>query len=414
VISFITGKPGDGKSLFAARQIIEDLVKTDVFVVTNVPLNVATLSAYVSARRDGFVLDERVKCVPDAEVYEFHRHRSGGLVLPWSPDKDAGEDGTKRLSRPDLVAKLKADFELIRGSKDYQRPVHYYIDEAHNFFSAREWATNGRALLYYASQHRHLHDNVYLITQVMENVEKQLRGLVSETHMVRNQLRRRIGPVKMRPIFRVKSFYGVPQHNVRPFAETTFDLDLTGVASCYRTVGALGVHSTPEKQNNSAPLPWWTLPLGGVALVATVVAAFLALPYVGARIGRATVGSLQGANPLVLTGGAQRADGGPKPAAVEQAGGSPLPLGEGEGARGRSVETRASVTVHGYVVRGSRVNVLLSDGRTLIEGDPTLDRIERNRVVFRDGSVAYFHRATSHERIRHEKKEPPPASTPTS
>jgi len=369
MISFITGKPGDGKSLYATRQILEDLIKTEVFVVTNIPLVLGRVQEYVSAKRPAdappFLIDERVKVLPDAEIYEFYRHRSGGLVLNWSPDKEAGDDGTKRLARPEFVAKMKTEFTRIKASPDYQRPVHFYIDEAHNFFSSREWATNGRGLLYYASQHRHLWDNIFLITQVMENVEKQLRSLVSETHQVRNQLRRRIGPVRMRPVFKVNSYYGVPAGNIKPFDVRTFELDPARVAACYQTVGALGVHSTPENQKNKAPLPWWLLPVGGVLGVLVIGGLIVALPYLGGKAGTAVVGGALGGaakagGPVSIPGvsipagaGATRSAGGPASAGsvVRLADSPALPHPTGSAWAGRMLIVQMSDGTRRFVDR---------------------------------------------------------------
>lgn len=283
MIEFFTGKPGDGKSLFATRQILEDLINTNDFIVTNVPLVPSRVHEYVSKRRDGFNFDERVKILKDDEVYEFYRFRSGGLVLEPSPDFLAKDDGAKRLDRQAFIAEMKRIFSALLGDKVYQLPCKYYIDEAHNFFSAREWTLTGRGLLYYASQHRHLHDNIVFITQVMENVEKQLRGLASETHMMRNHLRRRVGPFRMRPVFKVKSFYGVPSGTtMKPHTESTFHLDPDKVAGCYRTVGAMGIHTEAEKKVNKAPLPWWTMYLAIGVAVAAVGLGLALVPALGA------------------------------------------------------------------------------------------------------------------------------------
>jgi len=161
MIRFITGKPGDGKSLFATRQLIQDLIQTDAFVVTNIPLRLPELRPYVAPRAERmrlrsepdyvFDLDSRVKLLADDDVYEFYRFRSGGLTLAPSPDFVSRDNPSARLERPDFTKVMKAEFMRVNERVEYQRPVHYYIDEAHNFFSAREWATTSRSLLYYAS-----------------------------------------------------------------------------------------------------------------------------------------------------------------------------------------------------------------------------------------------------------------------
>jgi len=276
MIEFLTGKPGDGKSLLATKLIVDDLVissPTEPFVVTNVPLVLPALREYVIRKRGanapGWDMDENLLVIPDSEVPEFYRFRSGGLVLEESPDRrERSGDANKRMGREEMQAVMKKEFMRIGAAGPAgMRPVHFYIDEAHNFFSSRDWATNGRGTLYYASQHRHLHDNVWLITQVMENVEKQLRSLVSETSVCRNYRRRSVGPFRMRPVFTVRSCYGVPSGNTEPFAKTSFYLDTKGLGACYRTTGALGVHRGAEKQKNKGFLPWWSaFAMGGVGV----------------------------------------------------------------------------------------------------------------------------------------------------
>jgi Zonular occludens toxin (Zot) len=405
MISFITGKPGDGKTLFAVRQLLEDLVNTEIFVVTNIPLNIKKVYVYVSEKRGDrrlpFVIDDRLKVIPDVEVYEFYRHRSGGLVLGWSPDKTAGEDGLKRIDRPAFVAAMKKEFNEITKNPEYQKPVNYYIDEAHNFFSSREWATNGRGLLYYASQHRHLWDNIFLITQVMENVEKQLRSLVSETHSCRNQLRRRIGPVQMRPIFRVKGYYGSDM-KAQPFANTVFKLDPSAVAGCYKTVGALGVHDTPESLPKKAPLPWWCLPVGGVLLALVVGLSLVALPMLGGRAGRLIVnGSFSPDSPAKVNSPASS-----RPRDV---------VGASTVSPASSRQASASVVVApwptGYVAAGRRVCVQMSDSTWRIERDAELTNVERNSITL-NGEKLFFRPAARPGRAEWSGNEAAPVAQP--
>jgi hypothetical protein len=386
MISFVTGKPGDGKSLYATALILEDLIEGAVFVVTNIPLVPGAVCAYVAAERrrrgDGrsFSFDDSCRVLADAEVYEFYRRRSGGLVLAESPDFAARDDGTKRLERPEFVAAMKREFLRIAGDPAWQRPVHFYIDEAHNFFSAREWAQTGRGLLYYASQHRHLHDNVWFITQVMDNVEKQLRGLASETHRVRNHLRRSIGPIKLRPVFKVHSFYGTPAEGspVSPYNVSERRLDPAGVAGCYRTVGALGVQTKPEVIKNKGVLPWWTVWLLGAVGVATLVAIFLGLPVLGGAVARRSlsVASVALANDVPLAPSTVGSSGAPPLDALPQV------RGHGDGA--------ARIWMTGWVRRGRFINVLLSDGRTLSEADGILAQVTRTFCELRDGTRYYL------------------------
>jgi hypothetical protein len=397
MIFFITGKPGDGKSLYAVRRLLDDLINRECYVVTNIPLVLSKVHEYVSARLPAdvpFDLESRLKVIPDSEVYEFYRHRSGGLTLPWSPDHDAKDDGAKRGTRAEFVEWMKTQsFALMSQSTEYQKPVHFYIDEAHNFFNSREWANCARSVLYYASQHRHLHDNIFLITQVMENVEKQLRSLVSETYITRNQLRRRIGPVRLRPVFSVQCYYGVPAPTVKPYDNPKFALDAAGIASCYKTVGALGVQSKPEKIENKGWLPWWSLWIGAALLLAAIIFAFVGLPYLGGMAGRAMVqapaAALAESQGLKIPGGNIDNNGN---IAVSKKG--PLPSSDLRGRAPGDDQSALDLWVTGYIRRGQRWTLSLSDGRTFSEDDPAVSLVGVNFAVV-DGRKVYFRRQRS-------------------
>lgn len=396
MIYTIVGKPGDGKTMFAVMRLLRDLVETESFIVTNIPVVISRVNEYVSKERERkgieapFAIDDRLKVIPDSEVYEFYRHRSGGLVLPWSPDRQAADDGTKRLDRPEFVRLMKENFAKILENKEYQKPCRYYIDEAHNFFSARDWATNGRGTLYYASQHRHLHDEVFLITQILDNVEKQLRGLVSETYSVRNYLRRRVGPFKCRPVFKARLFYGVPSEGAQktPFDVITFALDPHRVGACYKTTGALGIHSDPEKINNKG-LPWWLLYVTGGALVLGLGGLFVGLPYLGSNAAKAVIGAP--ASP------ASSAQPGTSPAQGEP---PPLPLDAPRPAQ--------RVEIESYSVEGSRVVVELSDGSVYDENSPELQQVGRDYVIIDGRKIRWRARPVAQAAL----PPPPPAPVP--
>lgn len=395
MITFVTGKPGDGKSLYATAEILRVLVEGEHYVVTNIPLVPAAVAAFVTKARERakddrpFNFDDGCRVLSDAETYEFYRRRSGGLVLSASPDFDC--DPKERLDRPEFVAKMKQEFLKIKAGieQGQARPVWYFIDEAHNFFSAREWASAGRGMLYYTSQHRHLHDQIWFVTQVTENVEKQLRGLASELHRVRNNLRRSIGPFRLRPCFKVAKFYGVPNENAvqaKPFTVETMFLDPAGVAGCYRTVGALGVQSKPEKITNKAPLPWWTLWVAGGGVVALIAAAFLGLPTLGAAF----------AKKAIIGGGEAVVGIAPAPLAstIQPSAPAPVVSPSARPAPAPAPAPAESLYVRGYVATsGGRVNVVLSDGRVLTEDSGDLARIGRAHVDLADGRRLYVRAA---------------------
>ena len=217
-----------------------------------------------------------------------------------------------------------------------------------------------------------------MITQILENVEKQLRGLVSETYSVRNYLRRRIGPFKARPVFKARLFYGIPSEGAqkRPFDVITFHLEPEKVGACYKTTGALGIHSSPEKIQNKG-LPWWTLYATGAALVTMIGGSFVLLPYLGASAARKVVGVGPGADASAHIGAA--AGGAPRPAAPSPAPARPAPARRQPGTSYLATEDGA--TVVRYSVVGDVVRVEMSDGTVLHQNSPRLQGVGEGWVM---------------------------------
>lgn len=395
MFTLITSKPGEGKSYHGTEEMVDRVLSENLgYVSTNTPLVLGNVHERVAKYRwdkyrdKTWKLDENLKVMDDSDVYEFYRFRSAGHVLPWSPDHDSKDTPSERMPKPEFNETMKKTFLQMKAREAYCRPVFYFIDEAHDFFDSREWAHCGRAVLFYATKHRHLHDQVYLITQVPGNLEKRLRSLVSETRICRNQIHRSVGPFKMRPVFKVFYFYGCADPDKTKlsgaFRTQTVNLDVKGIGSCYKTVGALGVQSKPEPVKNKGRLPWWTLPVGG-ALALVVV--FFALFF----------------SPKLASGFATKmATAGKKAQTAVQPGAnlasSHLPPKNekiNESAKTQSPPPAAvtTVTLEGYAVApDGRIRVLLSDGRTLDETDPDLVHVGSTYADTKSLGRVYFKR----------------------
>lgn len=165
-IHFVTGKPGGGKSMFGTHLLVRDLVQTKRTVVTNIPLNIGNLNRYIQMKFPDADVDihERVIMLEHADVFEFYRIRSGGLILPASPDK-VREERAPKMKKEEFVNVMQEHFLKLTLKDEYKVPCSYHIDEAHTYFDAREWADTGRGLTYYCSQHRHLHDEICFYPQ---------------------------------------------------------------------------------------------------------------------------------------------------------------------------------------------------------------------------------------------------------
>ena len=180
--------------------------------------------------------------------------------------------------------------------------------------------------------------------------------------------------VKMRPIFQVKQYYGIPTPNSTPYDKKNYPLDAAGLANCYKTVGAMGVHQEPEEVKNKGVLPWWTMLVGGVAVVVLVALVISVLPQMAAaHVGKGFAKALK-TEPA--TSGAPATSAAPVPGArqargpgVDVAGGEAHPpeaVLEYSGYAAEGGELRACVVGEGWVravAVGARGMLILDDGR---------------------------------------------------
>lgn len=206
MITFITGKPGGGKSYYALRLIEDELVNGTRLITTNIELKLPELrelvldrhmpelrsrceklaTAYLEKEQfAGFPQDayavlhryrsrvellhlldsqlnvyRRIRILREDEVQTFFLHRGNGVdIPPISPaDERAGRCPPIRENRP-------AD----------EPGIFYVIDEAHQFFNTRAWATNSLSAFAYLAKHRHFNDEIVFISQSPEQVDKQLK-----------------------------------------------------------------------------------------------------------------------------------------------------------------------------------------------------------------------------------------------
>lgn len=408
MITLITGKPGDGKTLYATREIVRVLRETDFFVVTDVPLTMGRLREYVNeGRKDSEVvdLDNRLRVINPEEAHAYWRYRSGGLVLDQSPDALSKDDGVKRMPKLEFDAWARSQFERIAEKPEYQKGVYYVIDEAHEKFPARDWQSIGRVVTYHASKHRHLHDEVWLLTQAPDFLDKTLRSLVSEARITRNNLRRNVGMFKLRGVFKVRHYYGIPSGpTIAPFSTEEMQLDAAGLASCYQTVGAFGVHSKPEKLVNKGRLPWWSLWVGSAVLGGSILAAVFILPQIMVRKVQDSIAGSVIAPPVSGTG-VEALDGlkavmpGPVvPAPVA----SPAPVREAVQA-----EPVVAPRIVGVLERDGQSWVVLEDGSTMYgvqERRPGQVRIAGMWLAVRGRSVSVDERQLEEQRRREDRE----------
>jgi len=269
MIRALSGRPGNGKSRMGVERIGEELLHGNRRILTNMPVHVDRLNEFLQERwPDKTVnLHQRLQLLTDEEAAKFYLHRGWGLSLKERTKDEAARSG------------IAVDFKPLDDPAN-RWPLLYVIDEAHCFFNARRWMTNGLAVGYYLSQHRHLGDEILLITQHVEKLDKQLRLDIGEFCFCKNakNTARRIRMVG--PQFSAQFFDTLPGPGEVAVRTTFFRLDVEGWASCYSTGGGVGLSATLDADKGarirSHSAWWWIAWVGGlVAAVVLVVAGVL-------------------------------------------------------------------------------------------------------------------------------------------
>lgn len=239
MITFICGKPGGGKSLTALREMALALDDpAGPFIVTNLSLRLDS----IMSRWGIETALSRIRILDDSEIGEFYlarREERGDFELPLHTPAGLGYEV------PDLGCH-QLDLVVERGTL-------YIIDEVHVHFHARQWQRVGMATQFWATQHRKINDRVLLLTQKIEQVEKQLRNLGQEYWLCEN-LAKKAGPVRwVRHSSKIKVHrYLSPSPQAEKQADSfEFPLD-PSLFELYDTSGGVGVRARGIKEKDGA------------------------------------------------------------------------------------------------------------------------------------------------------------------
>ena len=363
----VVGKPRSGKSMAMVISLIEELVNGSRTVVTNLPLRLPQLNAYIGRAFPWANVDlhTRLRIVQKEDCFEFWRRRGAildqGRFVRWldlpPSDKDTGECSLAEI-QPVAGADGEFTLESVQSAKSHR--CAYYIDEVHAFFNAREWMKRGKGAVWYVSQHGKLGDACILATHMVADIDKQMRGRFQDWTYLRNLGKEKLGSVFVRGSKMVWFQYQEPKQQGTTLSDSgDFSLDVEGIGSCYETDGGVGIASGSggDKGERAKGLPIWA---GFFCIACVVLLAWWGLPKMlrgfvhGASKGlTAAVGvsSLPGSAP-VSPPVAPVAVSGPAPVVPVLPGGVPRVL--------PPLPPERLAT--GYVRRAGVVTVFFSDG----------------------------------------------------
>lgn len=259
-IHAISGKPGGGKSMYAMKLLIHELVFGSRVVVTNLAINEGGLNEYLQENfphlwRSGrsFNLSERLRIIDEDEMGKFwtiRGHYDAGITVLTKEDWGRGK------------------LPNYSGVKD--SGCAYFLDEVHIKFNARAWMETARDALHYLSQHRKMGDTVVWITQAVENVDKQFRSVTQDYTYLANLSKQKYGMFTMPAVFIRRTFLSPNSSpGSEPVESGMFKLDVRGVGKCYDTAKGIGIHNAggADKGERRKGVPWYVFAVGFPALL---------------------------------------------------------------------------------------------------------------------------------------------------
>lgn len=353
--------------MYSVKLIVDELLHGSRTIITNVPLRLGNLNAYLQEQHPSRSVDlfKRVILIDDEQMGVFFTIRP------------PGSKGPHLLTKQEWTEGKQPDYSGVTDSG-----VMYVIDEVHIKFNARAWMTTGQDVIYYLSQHRKLGDDVVWITQAIGNVDKQFRSVTQDFTYIRNLSKERMSHFRLPSIFTRQTYTTPPTDNSTPMETGTFRMNVSGLASLYDTAKGVGIHgrSGADTEEKKKGMPWW---VGVVAVALVVTLAFLFVPKVIAGIFSPkiekppakplktnvveTAVSPQTKSPMLLRSNSVPHD--PAPATIDD---------------------RPKVYVTGYDRLSGRFVIYLSDGGQIREGDDLLQQIHHTKGVLYDGKYIPF------------------------
>jgi hypothetical protein len=370
-IFFVVGKPGGGKSYYGVKQIVDEIMRSNRYIVTNIELLLPEIRAYCHEQMEDEVdLTDRVRVLSDSEAAEFWKYEPG---RDFDKRKQV-QQGRRMIDVPDFEDRAK-------------RGCLYVIDEVHVMFGAREWQNTGTDCTFFLSQHRKLRTDVILITQHPDQVDKALRRLAQDYVQMRNLSREPVFGFRVGSVFRWSRSLNSPTGgNPRVFESGFLKLDTAAYGKMYDTMQGVGIQGrvTPTVEAKGRSKWWLVLPVAAVIFL--VVWGPSLLSKLGMAGVKAYVGSFFGTaaqhinkTNLPASGAGLAAALNPTAAQVRKMdapnNAAPKPDAPAVSVKKNSPDDPDRIYMVGYAKINGHFLCFLSDGRTLDSDDARFERM---------------------------------------
>jgi hypothetical protein len=260
------GKTGGGKSYAVCRKLVNEVLpgrhlsdcpegrymKGDFInpiVLTNVPFLIEGIREYMAKNSPEWFAQADLD---NSLVIWDYRDESKFVPQFWR-FRGEGEDGKSPTHQYITKAEWKdTEIEAVRDDEGTvtvpgshtpgirpnwrlnSRPVVYILDELHKFINSRTWASSHPAIIDYTTQMRHFGDRLFWMTQQLALVDSQFRSVTNEYWLTRDMSKERIGKFRKGSGF-VLRVYQDEKFTPPADSEEKYDLDKTGIGSCYET-----------------------------------------------------------------------------------------------------------------------------------------------------------------------------------
>jgi len=377
MIRAVVGQPGAGKGVYGVLKVAEELRDTERHVITNLAFRISPWVRYLrrgkKQKEIGFAqylcethghdcgVWDRLHVISDEDFKEFYL---------WRVNK-AGELIKIAHTRDDKGKVLDFDREEFAST----HAACYVMDETWKFLWARNWQDCSKAFLYYAAQHRHAGDDLWLLAQNEGQIDKAARELAQEWHSLVNHRYRKLW------MFRQPDRISVVISNESPKARTSsvastpsiIKFDKRGVGGSYDTAGGMGVGGMGgDIEHKTKGVPFWVFPLAILAVALVII--FLAKGS-GWMTGK------------LLTGTLGKPDKTPPTNSVAVTR-SALPFGLQINSAAPATNSfvqqpdKAPLRMNGYCRVGDVWHIGLNDGRMLKSSDLRITKLSSSGVQF--------------------------------
>lgn len=283
-LHFIIGKKGSGKSMLATKLAAKLLAETNRVIITNLPLNLPELRAYILERWPNFKDDmrERVTIITEAKILKRFWLTLGNDW--WIPDvpKEQWNTGQRldyreayrwlpttkstkhRKPIPDLYPN---EIEQLCNEEPPQmerklvsdlRPAQFIIDELQNLFPARGFMQTSHGALFWLSQQRHLAADFIGITQNADLIDKEFRDLADDWLYITNWGRKQKSWFRLPKVMTWAKYDQRPGPGISPMISGTFRMDIQGIGQCYDTSAGVGIEGglSADTGEKTAGIHW--------------------------------------------------------------------------------------------------------------------------------------------------------------